>query len=100
MNCRCMKTGSGMAVPMKRHRGGVSMGLIRRKFAGQGIPDLLEGNVRKGVYEPAMIQDPQTYNIEGGAMKIKSDMTKITDKLDKLNLMKPKNIRKNIRVAL
>lgn len=31
---------------------------------------------------------------------LKSDMMKLTDKLDKLTLMKPKNVKKNIRVAL
>jgi hypothetical protein len=31
---------------------------------------------------------------------LKTDVQKITDKLEKLTLMKPKNIKKNIRVAL
>ena len=97
-SCRCMKSGSGMAIGIKKGRSGVSVPLVRRRYAGMGIPNLLEGNVRKDVYEPTIIEDPQSYNIKGGAMK--SDMTKITEKLDKLNLMKPKNIRKNIRVSL
>lgn len=33
-------------------------------------------------------------------VRSKSDVQTITDKLDKLTLMKPKNVKKNIRVAL
>jgi len=98
MNCRCMKSGSGMAIQTKRNRSGVSMPLIRRKYAGMGTTQLLEGNIQKSVYEPTIIADPNNYKIDGSGLK--SDMSKITAKLDKLNLMKPKNIRKNIRVSL
>lgn len=68
--CRCIKSGSGMAIQTKRNRGGVSMPLIRRKYAGMGTTQLLEGNIQKNVYEPTIIADPNNYKIDGSGLRL------------------------------
>lgn len=44
------------------------------------------------------IQMPDPINLTSGK-GIKTDMTRLTEKLDKLMLTKPKQVKKNIRVA-
>lgn len=95
--CRTMKTrGSGMiAVPRK----GAFLPIRRRVMRGNGailLPAIVS------TQQPRVLSDPISLT-SGGAMNmkpIKTDIQRVVDKLEKMNLKKPQNIRKNIRVSL
>lgn len=106
MQCRCLKTGMGASAPGKRFRSGMMFAPSRRQIAGAGSPLLLQANVSRGAYEAGLMDDATQYGLGLGAgagagrSSTKTDMTRIVERLNKLSLQKPKNIKKNIRVSL
>lgn len=93
-NCRVMKGG----VIMASTRGKVSP--LRRKMMG-GAALLLNptATVFTGIPEKDPMDLSRTTSMSGrGALK--TDLTKVTEKLDRLMLSAPKKVKKNIRVSL
>lgn len=97
-NCRCMKTpGGGVSLKMNKGKSGSFMPLIKRKLAGKGL--ILQNSAQFQPNPQVEGFSPESKTFYQGK-GLKSDMQKITEKLDKLNMVKPKNVKKNIRVNL
>lgn len=84
--CRMMRGGmimtkGGMIKPLRRKLG---LGAL-----------LLDGESQRF----SGIQSPDPINLTSGR-GLKTDVSRLTEKLEKLTLMKPKNVKKNIRVNL
>jgi hypothetical protein len=91
----------GASAPGKRFRSGMMFAPTRRQFAGAGSPLLLQANVARGAYEAGLMEDSTQYGLGMFTGRgVKTDMGRIVERLEKMSLQKPKNIKKNIRVSL
>jgi hypothetical protein len=92
-----MKGSGGYSLNMRKGRSGSTfMPIIKKKKGGS----ILLGS-QSSIYQPDISAslNPESKKFYQGK-GLKTDMQKITEKLDKLNMIKPKNVRKNIRVSL